>query len=304
MNQPTSPAKHIITGDSIAPFKQSFVNKLPLYIMSLDQEDSSEPHSHDFMELVYVHSGEGLHLHGSHRYPLFAGDCFVIVPGEHHGYTAGRSLRITNFLFYPQILSGFEKDLEQIPGFIRFFSLEPLFRQETSFRYKLHLNPIQQKTVIGLRDHIQREMSEQTPGFRPLCTSLFIQLLIFISRSFDISITSQQVRNEFDGKEKTVAMAISFLEQNYSSDVSVEDIAKCAFVSSSRLSHVFKSATGISLIDYLTKLRINRACELCSTTNKNVSEIAYLLGFHDPSYFSRAFKQQTGKTPSEYRKSN
>jgi AraC-like DNA-binding protein len=303
MKETKSPSTSILTGESIAPFWKSFADNLPLHIMSLNQENTAEPHSHDFIELVFVHRGKGLHLHGSNKYPIFAGDCFVIVPGEHHGYEDGRNLRITNMLFYPEILGSFEADLQKIPGFIRFFSIEPLFRQETSFKHKLHLNPSQQNLLISLRDQIEREMKEQTPGYLPLCKSLFIQLLVFVSRSFDTSITSQNVRNEFDGKEKMVAAAISFLEQNYSSDVSVEDIAKSAFVSSSRLSHVFTSATGMSLIDYLTKLRINRACELVASTGKTVSEIAYLLGFHDPSYFGRAFKQNTGKTPSEYRKS-
>jgi AraC family transcriptional regulator, L-rhamnose operon regulatory protein RhaS len=274
---------------------------LPLWIMSLDQEASKDTHAHDFIELVYVNSGSGLHVHGSRRYPIFAGDCFVVVPGQHHGYDEERNLNITNFLFYPELVEPFRKELLKASGFVQFFTIEPLFRSETSFRYKLHLSLSQQESFQRLRAALEQELFRQGTAYRAMATSLFVQMIIMLSRHFAEMLSTRQVRSEFDGKERTVAAAIAFLEQNYANDVSVEDVARSAYVSASRLSHVFKQATGMSLLDYLTRMRTDRAVELLSSTDRNITEIAYELGFHDPSYFARAFRKVAGVTPSQFR---
>jgi AraC-like DNA-binding protein len=62
-----------------------------------------------------------------------------------------------------------------------------------------------------------------------------------------------------------------------------------------------KSLVGMSPIDFLRRLRMQRAEQLIARSSMNVSEIAYAVGYTDPKYFSRCFKKETGLTPREYR---
>lgn len=247
----------------------------PIVIMPIDQANAG-PHGHDFVEFVFVRSGSGMHIHGSRRYPVFAGDCFVVMPGESHGYEEQQCLLITNVLFTPEVLRHECGDLADVGGFVRFFAIEPIFRTETSFRYKLHLAPSQQRTMTSLCAHLDRELSSESPGYRSMCTGLLLHLVVFISRCFDQTLARGDARQEFDGKQSMVEAAMAYLERNYAGNVLVEDIARSAFISSSRLSHVFRETTGMSLMDYLTRIRIDRAQQLLAETERGIGRCARL----------------------------
>ena len=95
---------------------------------------------------------------------------------------------------------------------------------------------------------------------------------------------------------------MQFIEENISdSDIGVGDMAAAAAVSRSGLQRKLKQTMGITPQELLSEARIKRACQLLRETNKPVAEIAYACGFNDPKYFSRCFKQSTGKSPSEYK---
>ena len=95
---------------------------------------------------------------------------------------------------------------------------------------------------------------------------------------------------------------MQFVEENIgNSDVGVGDMAEAAATSRSGLQRKLKQTMGITPQDLMKEARIKRACQLLRESDKNISEVAYACGFTDPKYFSRSFRQSTGKTPSEYR---
>ena len=67
------------------------------------------------------------------------------------------------------------------------------------------------------------------------------------------------------------------------------------------LSRIFKEETGMSIVDYIIKKKMNVACELLSTTNLSVSKVAECIGYTHMPYFSKLFKKETGMAPNEYR---
>ncbi len=273
----------------------------PLVVMTLDQENLP-PHGHDFVELVFVNAGTGVHVHGGRRYPIFAGDCFVVMPGERHGYDDEHDLRITNVLFFPRLLEHHASDLAAVPGFVHFFSTEPIFRNETAFRHKLHLSASQQKTMAMLCGALRRELDGRGEGYKSMCSGLLTQLIVFVSRCFAGSLKAQATTGEMDSKRTMVEAAMAYLERNYGNDVRVEDVARSAFISASRLSHVFRQTTGMSLTDYLSRVRIDRAQQLLAESDQSIAEISYSLGIESPAYFTRLFRKMTGQSPSEFRR--
>lgn len=102
-------------------------------------------------------------------------------------------------------------------------------------------------------------------------------------------------------KEDLVFKVKEFVDSCYAQDISPGSIAKLFNVSLPYLSKVFKQETGKNLNLYITEIRIDRAKYLLANTNKNVSDIALMVGYEDVNYFIRLYKKMTGTTPSKSR---
>lgn len=95
---------------------------------------------------------------------------------------------------------------------------------------------------------------------------------------------------------------INDIQQHYTEDMRLDELADKYHTSPSYLSRVLKQSLGVTFVDYLSRLRVQRAKELLEKTDKSVSEIAELSGFVNPSGFTRVFKAHIGISPSQYRK--
>ncbi len=95
---------------------------------------------------------------------------------------------------------------------------------------------------------------------------------------------------------------VSFVEEHLSdADVNIGDMADAAATSRAGLNRKMKAILGITPKDFLREVRIQKACQLLRDKNLPVNDVAYMCGFSDSRYFSRAFKAKMGVTPSEYR---
>ena len=98
--------------------------------------------------------------------------------------------------------------------------------------------------------------------------------------------------------------AKEYIRANFSqSDLSLNRIAVHIGVSPSYFSSIFKQETGQSFVEYLTQVRMERACELLKCTSYRTSEIGEQVGYNDSHYFSAAFKKAMGQSPKEYKAS-
>ena len=98
------------------------------------------------------------------------------------------------------------------------------------------------------------------------------------------------------------SMAVSFLKDNLTTPLTLEQIAHACSMSVSKLKLLFREKAGMGPIDYLIGLRIEHARHLIREGNLNFTEIAEQSGFTSLHYFSRVFKRVTGKSPSQYAK--
>lgn len=97
--------------------------------------------------------------------------------------------------------------------------------------------------------------------------------------------------------------ALEFIQNNYEKRILLDDMASLCNISSSYFSKLFNKITGDSFSNYINRVRINRACELLSTTDTPITIIALDLGFEDNSYFDKVFKKFIGVAPSVYKAS-
>lgn len=95
---------------------------------------------------------------------------------------------------------------------------------------------------------------------------------------------------------------LDYVQKNFMKELSLEEVAEYVNLSVGYLSNYFKGKMGMTFVDYLTKLRIEKAKELLMYTNDKIYKIAEQVGYQNSQYFVTIFKKKTGVTPAEYRK--
>ncbi len=118
-----------------------------------------------------------------------------------------------------------------------------------------------------------------------------LQILTEISRSFEKS------------EKNPILRSIRYINASYTEDIRIPELAAMENLSNSRYSVIFKRHTGMSPCAYIIDLRMKHACELLRTTDMSVKQIGILVGYEDPLFFSKLFKDKMGISPSQYRKS-
>lgn len=101
--------------------------------------------------------------------------------------------------------------------------------------------------------------------------------------------------------KKIVEVVKDYVAKHYSEDITLAKITGLVYVNGNYFSEMFKTCTGENFIDYLTRVRIDRAKTLLKDVAVKTYEVGMLVGYADPNYFSKVFKKVVGITPSQYR---
>ncbi len=104
-----------------------------------------------------------------------------------------------------------------------------------------------------------------------------------------------------DHTHHLIKQAVEYIENNYSKEISLEDISKELNLSSYYFSKLFKEEKGENFVEFLTAVRVDKAKEFMRDQSRSIKDISSSCGYLDPNYFSRIFKKVTGLTPTEYR---
>ncbi len=117
-----------------------------------------------------------------------------------------------------------------------------------------------------------------------------------------IKVVCQNILHKSSEKSAgLMEQARDYIEKNYHKDISLDDVSRKIGISPYYFSKLFKEDMGEGFVEYLTKIRIEKAKELLSTTEYSMKEICSMVGYADPNYFSRSFKKNVGVTPTEYK---
>ena len=101
-----------------------------------------------------------------------------------------------------------------------------------------------------------------------------------------------------------VRLACEYIDKNYQEDINLNKISNYVSLSKNYFCNIFKKETGITIWDYLIRIRMEEAKKMLLETEQKTYEISELVGYDDPSYFGRLFKKYTGFTPIEFRDSS
>ena len=101
--------------------------------------------------------------------------------------------------------------------------------------------------------------------------------------------------------DNVVDKAKLFIDENYARDISLDEVSQNVDISPYYFSKLFKEATGDTFIEYLTRLRLDKAKKLIQHSELSMKEICQQVGYSDPNYFSRIFKKNVGLSPTDYK---
>ena len=101
-------------------------------------------------------------------------------------------------------------------------------------------------------------------------------------------------------RKDKLSPAIYFVQQNFSQRIYSDAMARLCGMSASHFSRAFKQHYRVTFQEFLLRYRVRRACQKLQARIVNIADVAYAVGFSDPSYFTRVFKRFVGLSPSEY----
>lgn len=105
-------------------------------------------------------------------------------------------------------------------------------------------------------------------------------------------------------ENSVIEKAKIYIKENYTWDISLDDVSRKFKLTPYYFSKLFKQETGSTFVEYLTGIRMETAREMLKNPERSVKEIGISVGYSDPNYFSRIFKKVMGVTPSEYRENH
>lgn len=166
----------------------------------------------------------------------------------------------------------------------------------------LELMTLLSRTVIDMGgDPVRLLAAKVRMGDELAAIATCRQLKVWLDDAFrDLSWFAQE--NERDYTARAIVKVKQYIHANYRSNITLEELARHALLSSSYLSHAFSETCRISITEYLKTIRVRKAQALLKSSDKTVTEVAASVGYADPNYFARVFKGTTGKSPQQYRK--
>jgi transcriptional regulator, AraC family len=246
-----------------------------------DSDWHSTLHTHPFTELFYVVDGKGEFNIQGQRFPVKPNDFVIINPQVEHTE-----------------LSSPDEPLEYIVlgiNGLSFSNLTPVSEGGHPFSF-FNLRD-EQKDILRYLNAMVQEATSQQMSYELVCHNLLEILLIKILRHqhFDLEVGKQSKAT------KDISFIKHYLETYYHESIQLEDLASMTHLSRFYISHSFKKEIGMSPMEYLIDIRIKESKILLRTTNYSISQVADIVGFTTPTYFSKQFRKSTGISPTDYR---
>lgn len=253
-------------------------------------------HHHDFCELTVILAGSGTHVTEHSEWSVTAGDVFVTLPGQVHGYrdAAGMVRQIVCY-GHEVLLAPEAAALRALPGYRALFDLEPQRPAQVRGSGRLRLADAELARLAGLLSQMVSEQESAEAGAATMLRALFLQTVVLCSRAFDADDTPA-------GRGLVrVARVLAWIEQHLAEPITLADLAQVAGVSAPHLRRLFRSAVGSSPQAAVLGARLRRAADLLTTSDESITAIAFHVGFNDSNYFARQFRQVMGTSPSDWR---
>ena len=239
-------------------------------------------HTHNYYQLYYLHSGECSFVHANTEYHLQQGYGIFTGPDVAHEV---KSIGNSAAVMWEIKFNVDDEDLKQ--------DLSLLNKPVPFDDY-----------ASGIVEYVLAFGRSRLPYYKKSCQCFFNSLVFYLSRE-SRAVGKEELNSQLidtSGFLDLSTRIIIYLEENYSSDISLDLLADKVGYSKNYICYVFKKDTGFTIINYLNFIRIRLAAELFSYSNCEISHICHVVGFKNISHFNHTFKQFVGIPPGLYRR--
>ena len=246
-------------------------------------------HQHSYFELVYVLQGSAVRKMTDAQISVSAGDYYVSNPLVAHGYEDIQEFEIISCLFLPESCDTALKDCPSISSLL----------SDQVLRFGVAVDmPIADRvfhdtdgSVRRLFKKMEREYADRATGYMEMLRCYLIQALVRAVRACE-ALSSNNA----------VTAVMKYLKDHYAEPLSLNTLSQLAGYTPQYLSSLFSDDVGISIQEFLQRLRVEEACKLLIQTQLSTAEVAAAVGYQDTRHFSKLFRRFQGISPKEYRK--
>lgn len=246
-------------------------------------------HSHQYNEIYFLQSGKCNVYIDNETYCLEDGSVLFIPAFKEHTFIYPFTQDIKRTVLYistEQLNWYFNKDFKD--------EINNLFINK-----HLQLSRKSFSNLSNIFEKIQFEKYSLDNMSELLTKAYFFELIIYLIRCQRYTHNINQKTNL---SNITIGEIVNFIENNYSRQLTLPEIAAQFGISESSLTKKIKIFTNMTFKEYLTKTRIEAAKSLLISSEKSITEIAYECGYNNSNFFGDVFKKAVGMSPSSYRK--
>lgn len=270
-------------------------------VLSSNHLHSIQWNWHQELEIIYLEKGEIEILSDENAFIVTPGNCVFINQNVLHCPRLSRAEEAVYYslVFHPDMIFGYGST----PLYLEYVA--PIL-EDSSFKcIPLHSNNNTTSKIIPLVTEIKDFWDTQIPGYELLCKSNLYRIWAIL-----FSIESKNGKKQMKSKrlmhdEQRIKDAITYIEENYTEPISLEEIADSIHISKSECCRCFQRVLHLSPFDYLLHFRILQATKFIRQQDplaNSMANLAISVGFSNISYFNKVFKKHMNMTPSEYKK--
>lgn len=255
-------------------------------------------HDHDCFELAYVTGGIAVQTLNGITENVRKGDYFIIDYGSAHSYYNTRNFTLINCLFLSEI---FDDTLAGCRSFDELLRV-CLIRYHRQYLGKTPVNRIfhdEDGRILSLLQGMQEEYLKKNTGYREIYRGRLMEILILTMRKV---VEEHDSRDEQSNQSDMILEAIQYLKAHYGEKAVMGSFCSEYHYSEQYVSRRFKQETGLTALEYLQKIRIEKCCELLAGSELSIQEIAHNVGYEDAKFFQQVFRRLVKMSPREYRK--
>ena len=260
------------------------------------QENEVPWHWHEELEAVVVTEGSTIVVAGNQKYTIHAGEGFFINTGVLHGCwnMDTSACRYHSVVFHPRLVGG---SIDSV-----FYQNYVLPLTENRSLESIHLKPSvhwQAEMLKSIEDGWYACVQEPV-AYEFTVRQALSELVILLHCNLPAASCQPSEKAMRDG-ERIKAM-LQFIHDHYAEELNTAIIAGSASVSKSECLRCFRSTIGTTPIQYVRQYRLQQVCQLLTSTQEKIADIAARCGFQDISYFTKIFRETKGMVPSKYRR--
>ena len=275
-----STSRYVLDPLAISPMDRSVTKLLYVSTARYSAEWHSTMHTHPCAEVFFVTGGNG-HLRLSDKsIPISTNDMIIVNSDIEHTEVSSEGDPLEYIVMGVDGLESLSGDNGGDGGTI------------------IHFRKNSEQVLFYLRSLLQ-EIETKLPGYQTICQDLLEVILLLLMRRSKFTVTFVPSTRK---SSKECAVVRRYIDSHFKENLTLDDLAEVAHVSKYYLAHAFTKEYGTSPINYLLSCRIKESLYLLSETRTSLSDIASMLGFSSPSYFSQSFRRIQGMSPLQYRK--